>query len=104
MQLKPGMRLRSQVCMTEVVVVRPAADELDITCGGESMVAIDVETVQGRSPAAGLDEGTQLGKRYTTGELESTLELLVTKAGAGTLAADGTPLVVKQAKQLPASD
>jgi hypothetical protein len=32
--LKPGTRLRSQVCSTEVIVVRPPTAEIQLTCGG----------------------------------------------------------------------
>jgi hypothetical protein len=101
--LKPGSRLRSQVCTTEVIVVRPAESEADLRCGGEPMIAISDPAAQGRTPAAGLDGGARLGKRYTTEE-PSALELLVTKAGAGTLTAGDTPLVVKTPRKLPSSD
>ena len=60
---------------------------------------LDVPVTAG-SPAGGLDTGSQLGKRYTDG----TIELLVTKAGAGTLAVDKTPLDIKGARPLPSSD
>jgi hypothetical protein len=50
----------------------------------------------------GADGGTRMGKRYTRDG--DDLELLVTKAGRGSLAADGTALAVKDAKPLPASD
>ncbi|MCU1614581.1 MAG: hypothetical protein JWO98_2121 [Frankiales bacterium] len=51
---------------------------------------------------AAFADGNQLGKRYT--DPTEALELLVTKAGAGTLAADGVPLTVRAAKALPSSD
>lgn len=101
MQLKPGLKLRSQVCDTEVIVVRPPAEELDLCCGGKPMVESAVEAAG--APAPGLDAGTLLGKRYTTDD-EGTLEVLVTKPGAGTLSAGDVPLVQKDAKPLPASD
>jgi hypothetical protein len=44
-----------------------------------------------------------MGKRYTTPD-ESSLEVLVTKAGVGTLAVGGTPLVFTATKPLPSSD
>jgi hypothetical protein len=44
-----------------------------------------------------------LGKRYTTTESRD-FEVLVVKAGAGTLTANGEALVLKDAKPLPASD
>jgi len=58
----------------------------------------------GQSPVRGLDGGTELGKRYTADEPDSTLELLATKAGQGTLSVGGEPLIVKIPKSLPASD
>ncbi len=108
MPLKPGTRLRSQVCTTEVIVVRPAADELDLRCGGQPMIEIGSDSTvavgAGGTPAPGLDEGTLLGKRYTTADADGTLELLATKGGAGTLSAGDVALVLKEAKPLPSSD
>ncbi|GAY07619.1 hypothetical protein [Pseudonocardia sp. N23] len=46
--------------------------------------------------------GLLLGKRYT--DESRTLEVLVTKAGAGPLSVGGAVLTVKAAKPLPASD
>jgi hypothetical protein len=103
-QLKPGLRLRSQVDTTEVIVVRPPAEDIDLQCGGTPMVAVGTEVPEGGSPAPGLDTGSLLGKRYTTDDTEGTLELLVTKQGAGTLTAAGIALVLKEAKPLPSSD
>ena len=42
-----------------------------------------------------------MGKRYVD---EGGAEVLVTKAGAGTLSVGTTPLSLKEAKPLPASD
>ena len=103
MELKAGTRLRSQVCTTEVMVVKAPANEIELTCGGAALVSLDAAIAADGAPAAGLDTGTQLGKRYTAAD-DDSLELLVTKAGAGTLAAAGVPLVFKEAKALPASD
>lgn len=102
-ELKPGARLRSQVCSTEVIVVRLPASALDLRCGGVPMVALGTDVADGQQPAPGLDAGSQLGKRYTAADDEG-LEILVTKAGAGTLSAGDAPLVLKQAKPLPSSD
>jgi hypothetical protein len=101
MELKPGGRYRSQVCDTEVIIVRPLPGDVDLTCGGQPLVDHG-ETRGDGSPAAGLDTGTQMGKRYT--EDTGALEVLVTKPGAGTLAIGTTPLVLKDSKPLPASD
>ena len=101
--LKPGLRLRSQVCATEVIVVRPGVAPHALTCGGALLVGQKDEVSAGGSPAAGLDSGSLLGKRYTAVG-DDGLELLVTKAGAGTLADGSEPLVLKEARPLPASD
>lgn len=37
MELKPGLRLRSQVCDCEIIVVRGSGDR-DLRCGGRSLV------------------------------------------------------------------
>jgi hypothetical protein len=105
MELKPGQRLRSKVCATEVIIVRPPQTPVELGCGGESLVAAETERSdnQRSGPRSGLDGGNLLGKRYTT-TVPSGLELLVVKAGAGTLTGDGEPLVQKEAKPLPASD
>ena len=49
-----------------------------------------------------LKAGSQIGKRYV--DAAGTLELLCTKPGEGTLALGSAPLVLKEAKPLPASD
>jgi hypothetical protein len=102
-KLKPGTRLRSQVDGTEVIVVRAPADDLDVACGGQPMIDVAAEPEPGLAAAADPVEGTQLGKRYVpaTG---AAIELLVTKPGKYGLSIDGTPLALKEAKPLPASD
>jgi hypothetical protein len=103
--MKPriGTTLASTVDATTVVVVRWTADDLDITCGGAPMVdAKGPDAGTKGEPDASQQDGTQLGKRYADEDLG--VELLVTKAGQGTLAVAGTPLPIKNAKPLPASD
>ncbi|MEY2464414.1 MAG: hypothetical protein QOH64_2552, partial [Acidimicrobiaceae bacterium] len=46
--------------------------------------------------------GTPVGKRYA--HVASGLEILATKAGAGSLSVAGEPLPLKDAKPLPSSD
>ena len=88
-QIKPGTRLRSAVCATEVMVVAAPKDaDVDLQCGGSDMLDVG--------------GGTQLGKRYVNEA--GTLEVLCTKPGEGSLAADGAVLTIKGAKPLPASD
>lgn len=98
--MKPGERYFSAVCETQVVVVRPAAGEVVLRCGGAPMTTTAPDTTG--APAPGLDGGAALGKRYV--DEQTGLELLVSKAGAGTLEADDRPLSPKQAKPLPSSD
>lgn len=102
MRLKPGLRLRSQVCGTEVIVVRGSAD-VDLTCGGKPLAAVSEALEPGAAPAPGLDGGTALGKRYVI-DGDSSVEVLCTKPGQGSLAVGETPLVLKDAKPLPSSD
>ncbi|GAA1835673.1 hypothetical protein GCM10009836_12630 [Pseudonocardia ailaonensis] len=97
--LRPGVRLRSRTCTTEVVVVRPGEASGTLECGGLPMTSDDAPAVA-TVPATG--PGVLLGKRYT--DESRTLEVLVTKAGAGPLSLGGIALSLKAAKPLPASD
>ena len=99
--LKPGTRLRSVTCDTEVVVVKGPGDEVDVRCGGAPMVAVG-EDGDRSEPAAPFDQGTLVGKRYVTDD--DSVELLCTKAGAGSLSVGDAALEVKGAKPLPSSD
>lgn len=100
MQLKPGTRLESVTCATQVVVVRAPADDVDLRCGGEPMQPVGAGGE--RRPMSGTGEPTLTGKRYADEELG--LELLCTKAGNGWLSIGDEPLLVKGAKPLPSSD
>ena len=102
MELKAGSRWRSVVCTTEVIVIRPPSDAVDLACGGATMIAIDGEAAGGLSLDPALADGTQLGKRYADEGLG--IEVLCTKPGAGTLTVDGNRLPLKEAKPLPSSD
>jgi hypothetical protein len=102
-QLKAGQRLHSQVCTTELIVIRTPKAEIELACGGKPMVDIAEPVTEQAAPAPGLDTGNLIGKRYTSPD-DDALEVLVTKAGAGTLAAGGTPLVFMATKPLPSSD
>ncbi|MEV5832666.1 hypothetical protein [Nocardia sp. NPDC052112] len=98
--INSGARLESQVCETQVIVIR-ATDALDgLRCGGAPMVPIGAEKT-----TADLDphfaDGTALGKRYVH---ETGAEILVTRPGSGTLTVHDIPLELKQAKALPSSD
>jgi hypothetical protein len=99
---KPGTRYRSQVGDTEIVVVRAPAADVELNCGGLPVIGLDQIRPDGASPAPGLDEATPVGKRYV--DEAGTIEVLVTKAGAGTLELGEVPLALKTAKPLPSSD
>ena len=100
--MKTGARYRSQVCDTEMIVVKPLPGDVDLTVGGHPAIEGKAQPEPGLSLTPGADGGSQLGKRYT--DSSGKLELLITKAGAGSLAVNGEPLVLKEAKPLPASD
>ncbi len=101
-QFKAGTRLRSAVCSTEVMVVKAPDEEVELSCGGAPVIALDAAVPEGLSIASGADGGTQIGKRYV--DESGNLEILCTKPGDGALAADGKPLAIKSAKPLPSSD
>ena len=100
MELRPGLKLSSAVCATEVIVVAGSGD-IDLTCGGVSMIAPGGDTGDA-TPVDGLTEGTAMGKRYC--DADGTLEVLCTKPGDGTVGIGDAPLTLKEAKPLPASD
>ncbi|MDO6414078.1 hypothetical protein Q4F19_06765 [Sphingomonas sp. BIUV-7] len=96
--MKPGTKLKSVVCDTEVMVIR-AGDGV-VSCGGAPMTEERPAERGAIDPA--FSEGTRVGKRYV--DAAGTLELLCVKPGAGSLASDGIALTTKDAKPLPASD
>ncbi len=96
--MKPGSKLKSQVCDTEVMVIRAGAGRVE--CGGAAM-----EADKPAEPGALCNDfasGSLIGKRYV--DAAGIFELLCVKGGKGTLAVDGTVLTIKDAKPLPASD
>ena len=102
--IKNGTRLQSQVCDTQVIVVRSADSLDDLRAGGAPMVPIGQEDAAASSEYSldpALSGGNLMGKRYVD---ENGAEVLVTKAGAGTLSVGTTALNLKEAKPLPASD
>jgi hypothetical protein len=100
--IKPGARFRSAVCDTEVIVIKAPAEQLDLRCGGHTMLAATSDRPEGLSAESGFDGGTLMGKRYT--DEAGTLELLCTKAGTSSLSIGEVVLNVKDAKPLPSSD
>jgi hypothetical protein len=103
MKPRVGTTLASTTDATTVIVVRWGDDDLEVTCGGAAMVDARGPEAGSRSePDPTQQDGTRMGKRYADDDLG--VELLCTKAGTGTLAVDGRPLPLKDAKPLPASD
>ena len=102
MDLKPGSRWASQVCATEVVVVRSSTEPVSLECGGHPMTPVGEDRATDLALDPAFTGGSLIGKRFA--DPESGLELLVTKAGEGSLAVDGVTLPLKEAKPLPSSD
>src|ERR1700678_2429818 len=99
--IKNGTRLASQVCDTQVIVVKTADSLDDLRAGGVAMVPIGTEDEAGSGDVA-LDPaftgGSLMGKRYVDA---GGAEVLVTKAGEGTLSVGDPPLSLKEAQPLP---
>jgi hypothetical protein len=100
--LKPGLRLKSAVCSTEIMVIRTPALEALVACGGVEMLSM-TETAPPRTVILpGNAGGTLIGKRYI--DALDRVEVLCTRGGDGSLSLDGAAMTVKQAKALPSSD
>ena len=95
--MKPGSRIKSNACDTEVVVIKYTAGA--VQCGGADMSDAGGGGAELSADFAG---GSVMGKRYV--DAAGTLELLCVKPGKGSLSVDGVALIVKEAKPLPASD
>ncbi len=96
--MKPGTKLSSTVCDTQVMVIR-CGDGM-IECGGAAMAEAKPEAMGAVDGA--FSGGTLMGKRYVDGA--GSFELLCVKPGKGSLAVSGVALTIKEAKPLPASD
>ncbi|MDG2003700.1 MAG: hypothetical protein P8J20_10250 [Novosphingobium sp.] len=96
--MKPGTRLKSAACDTEVMVIR--CGDGAIECGGAPMA--DAKPADAAALNADHSGGTLMGKRYV--DADGAYELLCVKPGKGSLSVDGVALVTKDAKPLPASD
>ena len=101
-QMKAGIRLRSAVCSTELMVIAAPEGDVDLRCGGAPMLDLKAEAPAGGSVSPHAAEGTLLGKRYVSES--GDLEFLCTKPGEGSLAVGETLLRTKDAKALPSSD
>ncbi len=96
--MKPGTKLKSQVCDTEIMVIRAGGGTIE--CGGMVMAESKPD-----APGALSDShatGSLIGKRYV--DAGNNFELLCVKPGKGSLSVDGVALGIRDAKPLPASD
>ena len=100
--LKPGVRLLSNACTTEMIVVRAPAGDVEITIGGSTPALVAADRQTGGHVAEGHGGGVAMGKRYV--DAADTVELLCTKPGDGLPALGGEILQLKESKPLPASD
>ena len=100
--LKAGSRLKSAVCSSELMVVVASEGDVDLTCGGATVIELGVDAAAGAEIDPAHKGGTQMGKRYTNEA--GDIEILCTKPGEGSLAVGGTALEIKGAKPLPSSD
>lgn len=96
--MKPGSKLKSAVCDTEVMVIRGTEGVLE--CGGAPMA--DDKPADAGELNPDFAEGTAMGKRYV--DEAGTVEVLCVKAGKGSLSLNGAALSTKDAKSLPSSD
>lgn len=96
--MKPGKKLKSAACDTEVMVIR--GSDVVVKCGGIPMGEERPAARAAIDPA--FSEGTKIGKRYT--DAAGAIELLCVKAGQGSLSIAGVALQPKDAKPLPSSD
>ena len=99
---KAGMRLRSAVCSSELMLILAPGHDVTLTCGGAPVIELAEDPPVGASIDSEQQQGTFMGKRYTNEA--GDLEVLCTKPGEGGLAVDGAKLAVKGAKPLPSSD
>jgi hypothetical protein len=102
MDVKPGLRLTSTVCRTEVIVVKAPPIPIDLRCGGHHMVAKRHRGYVGGPLDIMHSDGTEVGQRYADEEVG--LELLCTKAGDGSLSLGGQRLALKDSTPIPTSD
>jgi hypothetical protein len=102
MDLKPGSRWKSAVCDAQMIIVRPPSMVGASQCGGTDVLPQADATAPSDIVDTAHAGGVLIGKRYT--DTASGIEVLGAKPGKGSLAFDGRPLALKEAKPLPASD
>ena len=96
--MKPGTKLKSAVCGTEIMVIR--GSDVVVECGGAPMCEQAPDQIGDINPD--FAESTQIGKRYI--DQSESVELLCVKPGQGSLAIGGVALSIKGTRPLPSSD
>jgi|SRR5271154_2670523 len=103
MESNPCSLWKSPVSIPEVVIVRPAKTALKLECGGHPMIVTNEERLSGLGVSMDDSASLFMGKRcYFDGELG--LEVLASKAGAGSLSLHGRVLLIEAANALSSSD
>ncbi len=100
--MKPGLRLKSAVCPTQIMIIRSPPMTADICCGGVEMLALAEQPAPGAQLDPAKAQGSLIGKRYV--DAQDRVEMLCTQGGAGSLTIDGVLMELKRAKALPSSD
>jgi hypothetical protein len=100
--LKPGLRLKSAVCSTQIMIIRSPPLSADICCGGLEMLVLTEQPPPGARLDPAKAHGSLIGKRYV--DAEDRVEILCTQGGAGSLTLNGALMALKLAKALPSSD
>ena len=103
-QLKPGSRMRSAVCATEVMVVMAPDGDVEVTCGGAPMLDVGGEPPGGLSLSPDASEGTQIGKRYVDEAGDDRAPVHEARRGVARSLAACRAGAEGSAKPLPSSD
>jgi hypothetical protein len=101
-ELKIGLRLKSAVCSTEVIIIKRPALAGVLTCGDKPMQALPASASSEAQLLQPQPGAALIGKRYS--DASSGLQVLCTKQGLGRLAFDGRTLETERPKALPSSD
>ncbi len=62
--IRLGLRLRSAVCSTEIMVIRAPPATAMIHCGGAEMLPVGQQPSESAQLDSALAQGTLIGKRY----------------------------------------
>lgn len=102
MQVRSGRRYVSAVCATSIVVVKGPPTDIDLRCGGTTMLPAGESLGSRPGLAEGYDQGTLIGKRYW--DEQTGLEVVCTMGGPGSLSLGGRVLPERPPQPLPSSD